>query len=111
MSTVVAFRSGFLKKAESIRLEKSREEKKENKKSNTDSNIQRPREPLMRVKHLLTEHREYKVPASVYKAWLQSGKDSRVIDTYMMSQGTWPTSPSDPDYTTWIYQIDEEEEA
>jgi len=44
MSNIVAFPCGLLKKAERIRLERSREEKIENKKSNTDSNNTRPRE-------------------------------------------------------------------
>lgn len=44
MSNIVAFPCGLLKKAERIRLEKSREEKIENKKSSTDSNTTRPRE-------------------------------------------------------------------
>lgn len=45
MSNIVAFPVGLLKKAEKIRLERSREEKIENKKSNIDSNNTRPREP------------------------------------------------------------------
>lgn len=44
MSNIVAFPIGLLKKAERIRLERSREEKMENKKSNTDSNTTRPSE-------------------------------------------------------------------
>jgi hypothetical protein len=44
MSNIVAFPVGLLKKAERIRLERSREEKIESKKSNTDSNNTRPRE-------------------------------------------------------------------
>lgn len=108
MSTVIAFRSGFLKKAEKIRLERIREEKIENKKSNTDSNNKRPREPMIKVEHLLTEHRECKIPESVYNEWIASGKDPVVIDKYMHSQGKWLTSLSDPEYTTWNYKDEED---
>lgn len=45
MSNIVVFPGGLLKKAQEIRLERSREEKIENKKSNTDSNNTRSREP------------------------------------------------------------------
>mgnify|MGYP001444998671 CR=1 FL=1 len=47
MSNIVAFPIGLLKKAEKIRLERSREEKIENKKSNTDSSTSRVREPRL----------------------------------------------------------------
>jgi hypothetical protein len=108
MSTVVAFKSGFLKKAQEIRLERSREEKIENKKSNTDSKIQRESELMRKVEHLLTEHRECKIPESVYNEWLSSGQDSGVIDKYMSGLGKWPTTLSDPEYTTWKYRTEAE---
>jgi len=47
MNNILAFPGGLLKKAQEIRLERSREEKIENKKSNTDSNTTRQREPRL----------------------------------------------------------------
>jgi hypothetical protein len=108
MSTVIAFRSGFLKKAERIRLEKSREEKIENKKSNKDSNTQRPREAMRKVMYLLTEHRECTIPQSVYAAWIESGKDNCIIDAYKKFSGFWSGDMPEPECTTYSYEEEDE---
>lgn len=57
MSTVIAFRSGFLRKAQEIRDKKREEEKTINKKSNTDPNTQREKEPRVIIVHRFNEHR------------------------------------------------------
>jgi len=57
MSTVIAFRSGFLRKAQEIRDKKREEEKTINKKSNTDPNSQIGKESRVIIVHQFNEHR------------------------------------------------------
>lgn len=108
MSKVIAFRGGFLKKAEKIRFERSREEKRKEKSQIQNQIAKNQEDSMQKVAYLLTEHRKCVVPQSAYKAWIESGKDSSIIESYMRLSGSWSQKLQEPEFITYTYEEEDE---